>query len=139
MSARVTIADYMATDLLILNPEMEINNALAHLLEKNYSGAPVVDGAGKLIGVLSKKDCLKAALNASYYQQWGGTVGDYMSSEAKTLDADLDLVQAAELFLKSHYRRFPVLRDGRLVGQISRADLLRAMVEEWDFPKKAPK
>lgn len=136
MSARVTIADYMATDLLVLDPEMEINKALAQLLEKNYSGAPVVDGTGKLVGMLSKKDCLKAALNASYYQQWGGTVGDYMSSKAETLDADLDLVQAAELFLKSHYRRFPVLRDGKLAGQISRADLLRAMVKEWDFPKK---
>ncbi len=137
MSARVTIADCMATDLLTLNPGMEINNALVHLLEKNYSGAPVVDGAGKLVGVLSKKDCLKAALNASYYQQWGGTVGDYMNSEAETLDADLDLVQAAELFLKSNYRRFPVLRDGKLVGQISRADLLKAIVKEWNFPKKA--
>ncbi len=85
----------------------------------------------KLVGMLSKKDCLGAALNASYYQEWGGSVADYMSADVETLGADLDLVQAAERFLKSNYRRFPVMREGRLVGQISRADLLMAMAEQW--------
>ena len=54
-----------------------------------------------------------------------------MSAEVETLDADLDLVPAAERFLESNYRRFPVMREGRLVGQISRADLLRAIAEQW--------
>lgn len=132
MTRRPTIADYMATDLLTLPPEMEINRAVAILLKKGYSGAPVVDRAMKLVGVLSKKDCLRAALNASYYHEWGGSVADYMSRDVETLDANLDLVQAAEQFLKSHYRRFPVMREGRLIGQISRADLLRAMAEQWN-------
>ncbi|MDH3236077.1 MAG: CBS domain-containing protein [Alphaproteobacteria bacterium] len=131
MTRRPIVADYMATDLVTLPPEMEINRATAILLEKGYSGAPVVDGAMKLVGVLSKKDCLRAALNASYYQEWGGSVADYMSADVETLDADLDLVQAAERFLESNYRRFPVMRGGRLVGQISRADLLRAIAEQW--------
>lgn len=128
---RPTIADYMATDLLVLPPDMEINRAALTLLEHGYSGAPVVDDDGTLMGVLSKKDCLRAALNASYYQEWGGIVRDYMHSPAETMAADLDLVQATEVFLDGHYRRFPILRDGRLVGQISRADLLRAMAEQW--------
>ncbi len=131
MTHRPIIADYMATDLVTLPPEMEINRATAILLEKGYSGAPVVNGARKLVGVLSKKDCLRAALNASYYQEWGGSVADYMSSDVETLDADIDLVPAAERFLESNYRRFPVMREGRLVGQISRADLLRAISEQW--------
>jgi CBS domain-containing protein len=129
---RPIIADYMAKDLLTLSPETEINRATAILLDRGYSGAPVVDGAMRLVGVLSKKDCLAAALNASYYQGWGGSVADYMSADVETLDADLDLVQAVERFLKSTYRRFPVMREGRLVGQISRADLLRAMAEQWN-------
>ena len=131
MTQRPIIADYMATDLMTLPPEMEINRATAILLQKGYSGAPVVNGARKLVGVLSKKDCLRAALNASYHQEWGGSVADYMSAEVETLDADLDLVPAAERFLESNYRRFPVMREGRLVGQISRADLLRAIAEQW--------
>ena len=136
MTQRPIIADYMATDLVTLPPEMEINHATAILLEKRYSGAPVVNGAMKLVGVLSKKDCMRAALNASYYQEWGGSVADYMSAEVETLDADLDLVQAAERFLKSNYRRFPVMRGDRLVGQIIRADLLRAIAEQWNADRE---
>jgi len=132
MTGRPTVADYMVKDLLTLSPEMEINRAMGILLEKRYSGAPVVDGAMNLIGVLSKKDCLRAALNASYHQEWGGSVAGHMSTDVETLDADLDIVQAVEWLLKSSYRRFPVMRDGRLVGQISRADLLRAMAEQWN-------
>lgn len=126
------ISDCMTTRLLTLDPAMEINRAMSLLLEHHYSGAPVVDAAGELVGVLSKKDCLKAALNASYYQEWGGSVADYMSRPVETLDADLDIVEAAQRFLASPYRRFPVLRDGRLCGQISRADLLRALVDSWE-------
>lgn len=127
----------MATDLLTLPPDMEINRAAAILLDKGYSGAPVVDAAQRLVGVLSKKDCLRAALNTSYYQEWGSPVAAYMSTSVVTLDADLGLVQAVEQFLKSNYRRFPVTRQGRLVGQISRADLLRAMAEQWQADRPA--
>jgi len=131
MNRGPTIADYMAKDLLTLSPEMEINHAMGLLLEKGYSGAPVVDSSMNLLGVLSKKDCLCAALNASYHQNWGGSVADHMSTDVETLDADLDILHAVEWFLKSNYRRFPVMRDGRLVGQISRADLLRSMADQW--------
>lgn len=131
MTSRPTIADYMSRDVATLDPEMEVNHAVAVLLERGYSGAPVVDGAGKLVGVLSMKDCLRAALNASYFQEWGGTVADYMSTTVETLDAEVDIVQAAERFLTSRYRRFPVTSEGRLVGQISRVDLLRALAEQW--------
>lgn len=125
------ISEFMATDLITLSADMEIIKAMTVLLDKKISGAPVVDENDELIGVLSKKDCLRAALNASYYQVWGGTVADYMTSEVETLDADVDLVQAAEQFLTSSFRRFPVLRDGQLAGQISRADLLRALSANW--------
>ena len=131
MIKRPKIRDYMAVDLIALDPDMEIIHAMSLLLEKRISGAPVVNEAGNLVGVLSKKDCLKAALNASYYQEWGGVVRDYMTSPAETLDEELDIVEAAEKFLASCYRRFPVLREGRLAGQISRADILKALVENW--------
>jgi predicted transcriptional regulator len=126
-----TVADYMAVDLLIFTPELEINRAMRALLDRHLSGAPVVDRDGKLVGVLSKKDCLKAAFAAAYHRSWGGLVGDYMSRDVQTLDAGLTILQAVERLLASPYRRFPVLRDGHLVGQISRADVLRALVEHW--------
>lgn len=131
MTGRPRIGDYMATELVTLVPEMEINKAMKILLDERVSGAPVVDAKGELVGVLSKKDCLKAALNSNYYQEWGGSVTDYMTTEVETLEADMELVQAAERFLSSHFRRFPVMRDGRLAGQISRTDVLRGLAENW--------
>lgn len=131
MTERPSIADYMAVDLVLFRPEFEILHAVNALLEKRLSGAPVVDEEGRLVGVLSKKDCLRAALNGAYYQEWGGQVAAYMSANPETLDAGLDLVTAAEWFLDSDYRRFPVLRGGNLVGQISRADILRALLDNW--------
>lgn len=131
MSEVPLVADYMARDPLTLSPDMEINRAMNILLKRGYSGAPVVDDGGWLVGVLSKKDCLKAALEASYYRQWGGTVDRYMAHDVKTLDAGLDIISAVKAFLETPFRRFPVLEDGRLVGQISRADALRAMSEHW--------
>ncbi len=126
------IRECMATDLITLSPDTEITHAMVTLLDAKISGAPVVDERGQLVGVLSKKDCLKAALNASYYQEWGGAVKDYMSTEVETLNGDLDVIQAAEAFLASSYRRFPVLKDKILIGQVSRADILKALAKQWD-------
>jgi len=131
MSDHPTVRRYMARRLVKLTATMEINRAVAILLEADVSGAPVVDGDERLVGVLSMKDCLSAALHASYHQEWGGTVADYMSSAVETLDADTDIVKAAEFFINSVYRRFPVLERGRLVGQVSRRDILRALSELW--------
>ena len=131
MSDVPRIREYMTRELITLSPDMDILQAMQLLLEKRISGAPVVSAQGELVGVLSKKDCLKAALNASYHQEWGGTVADYMSREVDVLDPDIALVQAAELFIVSAYRRFPVVKNGRLLGQLSRADLLRALSAQW--------
>lgn len=132
MSTVPLVADYMARDLITLSPEMEINHAMNILLEKRISGAPVVDENGWLVGVLSKKDCLEAALDASYYRDWGKPVSAHMSTDIKTLDAGMDIVTATKAFLDSSIRRFPVMESGQLVGQISRADALRAMSNSWE-------
>ncbi len=126
-----TVADCMKVDLVTLSPDIEIVRAVAILLDNGISGASVLDASGELVGVLSKRDCLKAALNASYYKQWGGIVADYMSPEPQTLDAELDLVDAAERMIASSFRRFPVTRNGRFVGQISRTDVLKALSRQW--------
>jgi len=101
------------------------------LLDKRLSGAPVLDKTGRLVGVLSKKDCLAIVYNTAYHQDWGGKVEQYMSHEVEHIDADSSIFTAAEKLLNSHYRRFPVLRNGELVGQISRYDILRAIDEVY--------
>ncbi|WP_417408227.1 CBS domain-containing protein [Hoeflea sp.] len=131
MSDRPRIKTYMTRELITLTPDMEINRAMNLLIDNRISGAPVLDATGNLVGMLSQKDCLKAALHATYYREWGDTVAGYMSGPPEVLDAELDLVEAAEAFLASSFRRFPVLSEGRLVGQISRSDLLRALAGNW--------
>lgn len=126
-----TVADCMARRLVTFTPEMEIMTAMKVLLKKRISGAPVVDADGHLVGVLSKKDCLRVVFTASYHKEWGGSVGDYMTREVETMDADTDLISAAKKFVEGSYRRYPVMSGGRLVGQVSRYDILEALLREW--------
>ena len=122
-----SIEQHMATELLSFSPEDDILHAMRVLLDKNYSGAPVLDESGKLIGILSMKDCMEIVYNTAYHQDWGGKVEQYMSREVEHMEADTSILTAAEKFLNSNFRRFPVLRNGQLVGQISRHDILRAL------------
>lgn len=126
-----TVKDFMSTSLVTLTPDLDIHRAIDGLLKNRISGAPVLDAEGKLVGILTKKDCLKVAFGASYHKERGGRVSDFMSTETETVDAETDIVEVAELFLGSRFRRFPVVRDGRLVGLISRHDVLRALQELW--------
>lgn len=126
-----TIDDYMAHDLVTLKPNDDIHAAIRKLIENRVSGAPVVDADGKLIGMLSKKDCLKVVFQSGYHQDWGGLVEDFMSRTVETLASGLGVLQAAEHFARSPYRRFPVMSEGRMVGQISRLDILRALDDLW--------
>ncbi len=121
----------MSTRLVTFNPEMEIHRAMKLLLKHRISGAPVIDREGNLVGILSKKDCLKVVFSATYHHDWGGKVYDYMSRDVQTVDAETEIFEVAEQFLKGPYRRFPVTSGGRLVGLISRHDVLRALEELW--------
>jgi len=121
----------MARDLITFSPGDDIFTAVRKLLGERISGAPVVDMRGQLIGVLSKKDCFAVVYSASYHQEWGGRVEDYMSKEVATIESGTDIVKAADIFMHSTFRRFPVLEKGRIRGQISRADLLRALEGYW--------
>jgi predicted transcriptional regulator len=126
-----TVNDYMATELTTFLASDNVHSAVGKLLEKKLSGAPVVDQNGELIGVLSKKDCLQVVYNASYHQDWGGNVSEYMNSEIETIESGTDIIKAADRFVQSSFRRFPVLENGHMIGQISRTDILRALYDEW--------
>jgi predicted transcriptional regulator len=124
-----SIEQYMTTELVSFSPEDDILQSMRVLLEKHLSGAPVLDESETLVGILSMKDCMEIVYNTAYHQDWGGKVEQYMSREVETIEADSSILTAAEKFLQSHFRRFPVLRNGRLVGQISRHDILKALDE----------
>ncbi|MGH8460425.1 MAG: CBS domain-containing protein [Stenotrophobium sp.] len=125
--ASITVKDYMSTELVVFTPDMEVMTAINKLVKHRLSGAPVVDAAGKLVGVLSEKDCLKVAIAAGYEGVPGGVVGEYMTHGANMVEPDMPMLEVASRFLDSPFKRFPVVRDGKLIGQISRSDVLRAI------------
>lgn len=131
MSGLSFVSDHMARDLVTLGPDQEINNAMHVLLKHGVSGAPVVDEKYQVVGILTEKDCLRAALEASYYRDWGKRVSAYMQRDVITMEADIDILTACQVFLDGPYRRFPVVDDGQLVGLISRTDVLRALADTW--------
>ena len=123
----VKVRDYMAVNPVTVTPDMEILQAIHLLVEHRISGAPVVDLRGNLVGMLSEQECLKVALNASYHAELGGKVADFMAKELLTVEANASILDMAELFLETSYRRFPVMERQRLIGQVSRRDVLRAL------------
>ena len=123
------VRDFMAGHLVTFKPDMDVLDAIHELVQHRIAGAPVVDDKGDLVGMLSELDCMRVALNAGYHQHWGGPVADFMTPNVEYVDAEMNIIDLAQKFLDSGFRRFPVLRNNRLVGQISRRDALRALSE----------
>lgn len=123
------VKDYMTTRLVTFGPKTNVVEAMDAFLKHSISGAPVVDEAGKLIGLLSEVDLMQVIVQDSYYDESIGIVEDYMRSPVDTVEPQLDIYAMAEKFLKEHRRRYPVVSKGKLLGQISRRDVLRAAEE----------
>lgn len=135
MSAALRVRDYMTSSLVTITPDTEIMRAVHMLVEHDISGMPVVDDEGKLIGILTERDCIATALQAGYFDEAGGSVRDFMSSPVETADPDDSLMDIADRLSKSSHRRFPVVEEGRLVGLISRRDVLQALKQgAWFKP-----
>ncbi|NJN52241.1 MAG: CBS domain-containing protein [Gammaproteobacteria bacterium] len=125
----VRVTDYMATQLVTFKPTDTVFDAMHAFLTRKISGAPVVDDQGRLVGILSETDLMQVVIQDSYYNESVGIVGDFMKYPVDTVSADEDIYSLAQRFSTGHRHRFPVLRDGRLIGQISRRDVLRAAID----------
>lgn len=125
------VTRYMTTEVISFTPDTPIEQAMNTLLHHNISGAPVLDEHRMLVGILSEKDCLRVILESAYYNEppESGKVADYMSHDVTTISADMDVLDVANYFLNSNFRRFPVVDNGRLVGLVSRRDILRAALK----------
>jgi len=127
MLAKITVADYMSKRLVTLTKDTDVVDAVKRLLDHKITSAPVVDQVGRLLGMFSEKDVMNIVLEASYNQSMGGKVGDYMTKQVITVDAESSIVDLAEKFQQTTVRSFPVFLDNDLVGIVSRTDVLRAL------------
>ena len=126
----VLVSDHMTRGIVSIDQDMEIMAATRRLVDNNISGAPVLDGHGRLVGILSERDCMKVALHSGYHDVPYGLVRDYMTPDPETVAPEQSILTLAEKFIQGRFRRYPVLDNGRLVGVISRRDVLRAMVKK---------
>ena len=130
MKTPSSIKNYMARDLVTFAPETNVLSAIRTLIKHKISGAPVVDETGWIVGIISEFDCLKPILESSYHNDMGVHVENCMTKDITTINANASLMDAATLFLNNGWRRLPVIENKKLVGQISRIDVLRAILEK---------
>ncbi|MGZ8190565.1 MAG: CBS domain-containing protein [Methylococcaceae bacterium] len=128
MLAKITVADYMTKRVVTLTKETEVIEAIKKLLDHKITCAPVIDQRGQLLGMFSEKDGMKVFLESVYNQGMSGKVGDFMTKDTISVDAESSVVDLADKFQTSSIRSFPVYEDGEFVGIISRTDVLRALV-----------
>lgn len=127
MLRSVLVKDHMTKNPVTLSPDMEILKATHLLIHKDISGAPVLDNHGRLVGVLTERDCMRVAMQADYYGEPGGLVKEFMSENPQWVGPEQSILTLADLFINNRFHRYPVLDSGRLVGIISRRDVMRAM------------
>lgn len=120
-----TVRELMTRDVITLRPDMTMSDAISILLRYRISGAPVINKDREVVGILSEKDCLRLFTQSAYEQTPIGCVRDYMSTDVKVLKHDIDLFGIAGIFFQHSFRRMPVVENGKLIGLISRPDVLK--------------
>ena len=138
----LTVRDYMTTQLITFTPNQSIQEVVEALIKNKISGGPVVNDKHELVGIISEGDCLKQLSESRYYNMplEHDNVDKRMATNVETIDANLDVFEAANKFLQSKRRRFPIVENGKLIGQISQKDILIAALqlkgENWNSTTK---
>lgn len=129
MLRSVQLKDYMTARTVTVNADAEMAEAIKLIIDNKISGLCVVDDSGRLAGILSELDCLRAILSSTYNQGNIGRVRDYMASENLVVaNPHEDITDVAQDMLLKNKRRRPVVEDGKLVGQITCRQLLSAVM-----------
>lgn len=141
------VRDVMTTKVVRLSPDNSVRQAAKLMLENHVSGLPVVDDEGHLVGVLSEGDLIRrtelcSTMVASpaelelapderanaFVRRCSWRVGDAMTTDLVTIDEDASVVRVSRLMQERGIKRIPVMRNEELVGIVSRADLLKAIL-----------
>jgi CBS domain-containing protein len=121
-----TVAEVMSSYVISFKADWSAARAARKLLEKRFSGAPVVDDSDHVIGVLSEADCIRDLHNLLYNSTEGRTVGELMSTTIITIRPEADLLEACETLLSQRIRRLPVVdAQGKLIGILTRGSVFR--------------
>ncbi len=140
--------DLMTTSLVTIPPEAPLEAVAQVLSDRGISGAPVVDGAGTLLGMVTEGDLIRRlAAKEDAPKSWvlglfssapeqaarfarthGHRARDVMTTDIASVTEETSIEHVAHIIEEKKIRRVPVLRDGKLVGVVSRSDLIRALL-----------
>jgi CBS domain-containing protein len=147
-------SDVMTSPVITVTPQADVRETAERLLENRISALPVVDDAGTLVGIVSEGDLMRRAETGTqrraswwlslltdpeararpYVKSHGRRVADVMTSRVVTVEEDTPLATIAETLEKHRIKRVPVLRDAKVVGIVSRADLLHGLIASRSAP-----
>jgi predicted transcriptional regulator len=129
---KILVSDYMTTNLVTFKASESLDQVIQKLISNNISGGPVINDENELIGIISETDCIKHISEGKYYNMPSDTnnnVGKYMVRDVDTIDRNMNIFDAAFKFISSRRRRFPVTENGKLIGQLSQKDVLKAALK----------
>jgi CBS domain-containing protein len=106
-----------------------IRDAVILMLEKKIIGVSVVDEDHNLAGYLSEQDCVAQMLNVVFHSEEPGPVHEVMAKDVMTVTPDTTVVELAETIITARPKNYPVIDDGKLVGLISRTEVLQALID----------
>ena len=122
----LTARDIMTDRIVTIGPDAFLQEAIEVIISMRVSGLPVVDSDGRLIGIITEFALLTTAYDATTACE---TVGQHMTADVLTVNADDPIRKVADQFIVHRVRRVPVLDKGRIVGLITRRDVLKAVFE----------
>ncbi len=132
VSELMLVSDYMTKNLITFKENQPIEDVIDSLINNKISGGPVVNDKNELVGIISEGDCMKQISESRYYNlpiDKSSTVGKAMVKKVETIDGNMNILDAVNKFLESKRRRFPIVENGKLVGQISQKDVLIAAMK----------
>lgn len=132
--------DLMKTDVLTVIDTDSVTGLLDVFVRKRIHGAPVVDGEGRLVGMVTQQDAFFAAATQSGRPTGAGTgapaplkVADIMTAPAVTASEETDVRSLCRMMAQLGIHRLPIVRDGRVTGIVSSLDICEAVAEGKDF------
>lgn len=125
MAYLLRVKEYMESRTHAVHEADDVHEVVRTLVDKGVTGVPVVDTGNAVVGMLSERECLRLLTHPSEDMK---TVGELMNTEVTTVEPEMDVAYVAGIFNKHPgSRRFAVVQDGKLVGVITRKDILRAI------------
>jgi len=122
-------ADIMTTNVITAGTDMVLTDVIALLLRWHISALPVVDDDNNIVGIVSEIDLVNVTFDGNARDT---TVEEVMATNLVSFGPDAELAELVQSFSKHHLRRVPIVDRGKVVGIVSRRDILREMLHRYD-------